>query len=352
MSQPPSPLDKIASDLAYLRGDVDNLQKKATFTDSVRPVMDRVAKLDAMDAEIRRLRARGWVWDPEWERVRADLAARSGDLVADLRKETGIAAERVCRRLSDVEMAASQLTPALHHADDIQRLEREKDAIEDEIRNIDQRITALAHPFQVPFDELQRELIEADTHLDRFEAARFRLNAGEHPWLTVDATWEDAPNGKLNGFLYFTDRRIRFEQKETITTKKWLIFTASSEEKHELLLDEPVGSLLSSDDATRGMLFKDQLLTLKWAPGSRYRQTTFDVNTGYAKEWDGRIEDLKAGKLGHLMIESVAANPNAGMPVNAPRKCEACGGNLDAPVRGMTVLTCKFCGHRHDLVLG
>ncbi len=352
MSQAPSPLDKIKSDLDYLRRNIDELQRKAAFSDAVRSVTDRAGKLDAMDLEIRRLRGRGWVWDPEWERIRTELAARSGDLIADLRRETASAADRVGRRLSVLETDASRLVPALHVADDIQRLDREKDDIAQDVTQIEGRIDTLVRSFQVPFDELQRELVDADTHLDRFEAAQFKLNAGEHPWLTVDASWEDAPSGKLTGFLYFTDKRIRFEQKETITTKKWLIFTASSEEKHELLLDEPVGSLASSDDTTRGMVFKDQLITLKWASGARYRQTTFDVNTGYAKEWDQRIEDLKAGKLGHLMIETAAANPNAGMPINAPRKCEACDGSLDAPVRGMTVLKCKFCGHRHDLVLG
>ena len=56
MSQAPSPLDKITSDLAYLRGNIDDLQRKANFTDAVRSVTDRAARLDAMDLEIRRLR--------------------------------------------------------------------------------------------------------------------------------------------------------------------------------------------------------------------------------------------------------------------------------------------------------
>jgi hypothetical protein len=35
--------------------------------------------------------------------------------------------------------------------------------------------------------------------------------------------------------------------------------------------------------------------------------------------------------------------------VNAPTRCSACDAALDAVVRGMTVLKCKYCGQRHDL---
>lgn len=351
MSQPQNPLDDLRRDLERLRREVDGLQSKATFADEVRDVSEKAARLRPLGAEIQRLRGRGWVWDPTWEATFADLEREAAQVVRDLRADSAEASQRLERQLDALSSTLQRIQPALHQRDEVDQAERETKAVAREVQATAQRLEAVAKPFAEPFDRLERALKDADTHLDRFEAATFPLQPGEHPWLTVDASWEDGPGGKLTGFLYFTDRRIRFEQKETLTTKKWLFFTASSEDKHALLLDEPVGNLVGSEDGTRGLVFKDQLLTLQWGPGSRQRTTTFDVNTGSAKEWDERIEGLRAGSLTHLQVAAAAANPNAGMPIDAPTQCTACGGALDAPVRGQTTLVCKYCGQRHDLRL-
>jgi hypothetical protein len=344
-----NPLADIQRELESHRREASSLARKASFGDEVRAVTDRVAKHRELEAEIKRLRGRGWVWDPAWEATIGDLEARADGIVADLRQESARASERIQRRLDGIEAHLNRLSPSLGIKSTLDGLGRELDTVKDDVRTAEERIAELSAPIVRPHDALATALKEADTHLDRFDAAKFRLGAGEQPWLTVDATWEDSPNGKLNGFLYFSDKRIRFEHKETVVTKKFLFFTASSEEKHELLLDEPVGNLAGSVDKTRGLVFKDQLLELKWAKGARYPSTRFDVNTGYAKDWDDRIESLRDGNLDHLRIAGTAGPATTGMPIDAPTKCEACSAALDAPVRGMTTLVCKFCGQRHDL---
>ncbi len=345
-----NPLQDIQNDLERHRREAASLGRKAAFGDEVRAVTDRVAKHREIHAEVERLRARGWVWDPAWEATLADLSARADDVVRDLRQESSRASERIQKRLDGIEANLNRLSPSVAIKNTLEALERELESVEDDVQTVEQRIDEIAAPVVGPHDALLAQQKEADTHLDRFEAAKFKLGVGEQPWLTVDATWEDSPNGKLNGFLYFTDKRVRFEHKETVVTKKFLFFTASSEEKHELLLDEPVGHLAGSEDNTRGLVFKDQLLELKWTREARYPATRFDVNTGYAKDWDERIESLRAGTLDHLRIAgAAAASPSSGMPVDVPTVCVACSAALEAPVRGITALICRFCGQRHDL---
>jgi hypothetical protein len=255
-----------------------------------------------------------------------------------------------------LDQLRGQLTRTAVTAGNVTALDRLEESAKDLQRSVDaeqERLKAVAKPFTDAYDALEREVKDAHKHLDRFGSARFQLQAGENPYRTSECTWQDFSQGAVNGFLYLTDKRVRFEQKETVTTKKFLFFTASSEDKHELLLDEPVGNIARSDDSTKGLVFKDQLVTLTWQ-NARVQKSTFDINSGEtAKDWDTWIEELRSGQLAHRMKKAgegaVAPPPTLGMPVDAPTKCSACDASLDAPVRGMTVLMCKYCGQRHDL---
>ncbi len=329
---------------------LDDATGRSSFTSVVASVSDRQVELATLGTELARARTRGWIWGRDWEAGLAMLQATAGTVLASVRTESSAATNRVRGR---IEGCRSKLTRTPVNAGNkgaLDRIEDEAKSVQQAVGQEEDRLQALAKPFVEPFDRLKKEVAEAHEHLGRFEDAKFRLAAGENPWVTGETTWQDAPGGAVNGFLYLTDKRIRFEQKETITTKKFLFFTASSEEKHACLIDEPVGNIAQSDDSTKGLVFKDQLVTIRWQ-NTKLKSSTFDINSGEtAKLWDTWIEELRSGQIAHRRAAGGAApDPGQGMPVDAPTRCLACDAALEAVVRGMTVLTCRYCGQRHDL---
>lgn len=345
-----NPLDEVKRSHRDADRALDKAAKEVSFSEVVDDVTKRQVQLAKVGAELARVRARGWAWGPELEATRDDLKGRADTVVRDIRQETSQASGTFRHRVDAVRRRLSATAITAGHAAEMKAVEQEAEALEKAIRAEEERLRALAKPFVEPFDALEREIKGAHEHLDRFDSAKFKLNPGESPWLTAECAWQDAPGGPVNGFLYLTDKRLRFEQKETVTTKKFLFFTASSEEKHACLIDEPVGNIARSDDSTKGLIFKDQIVTLTWQ-NTRLRVTTFDLNSGgTSKEWDARIEDLRNGQIEHRRAQGAAAvSPGATMPVDAPTKCNACGAGLEAPVRGQTTLVCAYCGERHDL---
>ncbi|MCB9683892.1 MAG: hypothetical protein H6738_01940 [Alphaproteobacteria bacterium] len=329
---------------------LDAATRGCTFADEVSSVADRQVKLAEVGAELTRARSRGWVWGPDLADTHARLLAAAPGLVDQLRRESGDATQRVRGRIEACRARLSRTPVSSANRSDLEAIEEEAEAVKATVEQEAQRLDALAKPFVEPFDRLKKDVGEAHEHLDRFDEARFQLAPGEHPFVTGECAWQDAPGGVVNGFLYLTDKRIRFEQKETIKTKKFLFFTASSEDKHECLIDEPIGNIAASDDSTKGLVFKDQLVTIQWQ-NTRLKKSVFDINSGEsAKLWDTWIEELRSGQIAHRMAGGVAVPaPDHGMPVDAPTRCTACDANLDAPVRGMTVLVCRYCGQRHDL---
>jgi hypothetical protein len=329
--------------------ELDEAARKVAFADEVEAVTRRRTGLGALAAEVARARTRGWVWGPEWERTLAELERTGEEVARDVRTETSAAASRMKSRLDGCRSKLTRTSVTAANLSALAAIEEEARSIASAASAEEQRIRAITGPFVEPYDRLEGEVSAAHTHLEPVEVAKFQLGAGERPWLTAEAAWKDAPGGEVSGLLYLTDKRIRFEQKETVATKKFLFITTASEEKHQCLIDEPVGNIARSDDATKGLLFKDQLVTIGWQ-NTRITKSTFDINSGgTAKEWDTRIEELRSGQLAHRMTEAAAASPTAGMPIDPPTTCTGCAAALDAPVRGATTLVCRYCGQRHDL---
>lgn len=327
---------------------LDTAASKVAFADEVEAVTRRQVGLAKLTTDVGRARSRGWVWGAAWESSLADLGRRADAVVRDVRQDSASATARLQGRIDSCRNKLGRTSVTVANRGTLSAIEEEAKAIVSALEAEEQRIVAVGQPFVGPFDLLRTEVDQALVHLDRFEAAKFQLVAGEHPWLTAEATWQDAPGGAVNGFLYLSDRRIRFEQKETITTKKFIFFTASSKDEHHCLIDEPIGNVARSDDSTKGLIFKDQLVTIGWQ-NTKWTKSTFDINSGgTSKEWDTWIEELRSGQLAHRRGKD-APPPGSGMPIDAPTVCSACAAVLDAPVRGVTTLVCKYCGQRHDL---
>jgi hypothetical protein len=350
MTAQPDPLARVKDAHRDADRALDGAERKVSFADEVQAVTDRQVKLRAVQDEIARARARGWAWGADWDGAHRELGARADGVVRDVKEETSAAQRTFSARIQACRQRLARTAPTAANTATMEAIEGEAKSIESAIEGTEARIRALTKAFVDPFDALDRDVKTAHTHLDRFGAAKFQLAPGEHPWLTAECAWQDAPGGQVAGFLYLTDHRIRFEQKETVTTKKFLFFTTASEEKHACLIDEPIGNIARSDDSTSGMIFKDQLVTIVWQD-AKVKKSTFDINSGgTSKEWDTWIEELRSGQIAHRMAKgSTAPSPTQGLPIGAPTKCEGCGAGLDAPVRGQTTLVCKFCSQRHDL---
>jgi hypothetical protein len=353
MSNAPDPLERARSAARDADSALDAIARDIAFADGITEITRRRGEIGKLREELQRARARGWVWGGQHEASLSQLEQSGPRVGSEVASASSAATTRFRSSLDALRFRLQQTSVTAANQAELERLEEQARDLAQAVDGEQDRLKALAKDFVEGFDALQRAVVDAHKHLDRFESARFKLLAGENPYRTSECTWQDAPGGTVNGFLYLTDKRVRFEQKETVTTKKFLFFTASSEDKHELLLDEPVGNIASSDDSTKGMIFKDQLVTLTWK-GARVAKSTFDLNSGEtAKDWDTWIEELRSGQLAHRMMGAgtgaVAPPPTLNMPIDPPTRCTACDAGLDAPVRGSTVLVCRYCGQRHDL---
>jgi len=342
--------DTLTRELESVRRDAGRLRAGARFADLVKRATDRRAGLPGQRQELERLRGRGYVWRGDLEEKLAAAAGAADEVIELLREESRRAGESLERQLDRVGRGADRLRgDPLRHEAAIRGLAAEVDGLEATHRASTKRMEALAEPLLGPSGEVEGKLKDLHWTMDQFDALSGGLRPEENPVAASKASWEDAPRADdpPEGLLLFTDHRIRFEQNQEIVTKRKLFFFAAEKEKvQRVLLDEPVGHLLSSEDETRGMVFKDQLLCFRWDErAGAPRETSFKLDGGKAADWDQVVEAIRAGDLSRHRAGVEDAPPPA--EVTWPEACKACGARLEPPVKGQLLIACGYCAAEH-----
>lgn len=353
---------QLESELDRLRDDVADLKGEITFSDLVQEVSDATADLPALEQSLQRLRSRGYAFRGDLETILTEASEQADPVMETLREEIDRVEDRLRRDVKKLSRDAARITGnLLKKEDDIESLESMVRGVSSEVQATKKRLEATSEPLLSSIRALSDKVKDLHWTLDQFDSATFKMAPEERPITAAAAIWEDCPSSKKpSGMLMFTDHRVRFEQnEERVTKRKFLIFTAETETLHELLIDEPIGHLLDSQDATRGWVMKDQLLTFQWDRKARVQQsTTFELTSGTAADWDGVVELIRSGDLASYEAQSAAGSrapdiaggaPAAGAAhkVRWPEQCSSCDAPLEAPVKGQTALTCPYCGTSH-----
>lgn len=339
-----------------LRRKVSDLEEKVNkltgvilFADELDGVSRRHGRLEELSATLAKLRQRAWVWGADLEEALDGLSTSGATCLSEARTETQAVADRLRPRLDETVRSARHLAADSNLLNDehrIDSLERQVEGLEETVGEARQRLGAITKGFTEPFDRLERRLRTATKTLDRFDDRSFDLLPEESPRAAFEATWQDSPDGdEKEGLLMLTDHRLRFEQREEVVTKrKLLIFAAEKELIKKCWIDEPIGHLEASEDQTKGLVFKDQLVILSWSGKSRWApKTTFELGEGKAAEVDELIEAVLSGDVERdRRVEGDA--PIAPVALEWPEECADCGARIEPPVKGQTRVECQYCG--------
>ena len=330
---------------------------RLSFDGVLNEINAKVQALGKAAEDVARARARGYVWAGDLEAKLQRAQSLSQGATGTARNETQRAARELKGRadalLNHVNRISGRPAHTVHH--ESHTLSSEAAGLSAAIDAAERRARESVGPFAGTVDELVAQLARVHFTLDSFEHASFRMQPEENPVLAVKATWEDSPQGEREGLLLFTAHRIRFEHTEEVVLERSFIFFASrTEQRRALLLDGLIGQLAASDEAERGLVFKDQLVVLQFKPGSNLPpKATFEIDGMTAKEVDTLIEQLRTGDTQRARYQGpMPENSNVGVPVRWPSKCETCGAELTPPVRGQNLIACEYCAAQHPVELG
>ena len=227
-----------------------------------------------------------------------------------------------------------------------------------EARALQSRIEAAHRGLTTMYDDFSQELAKTagaidrvEWMLDQMEAAKFELLEGEAAVQAASAQWiRQGEDEGPSGILYLTDQRLLFEQKEEITTDKFLFIKLKTERVHEFKFAVPVSSIEQVRAEHReGFLGlgKTELIELLFDHTADLRSALFHLKKDQVEDWKMILGRVKSGEIdGERTGEAaVEAEELEQARRELPSNCPNCAAPLEQTImRGMTSITCNFCG--------
>lgn len=229
--------------------------------------------LDAVDQQSRAFQNRLMVVDPQVQRLNAVLGNPNG--AAPLLRSTQ---SQVNSILNDLSIAESNL-------------DRSYSSIEEQVTGLNNRL---------------RNIHWA---LDQLAEARFQLAGDEELVMAVANRWDREGKDDPEGVLYLTDRRLIFERKEKVATKKILFITTASELVQEILVDQPLNALAGVKAENKGLFGHQDFLLLEFSE-RKLGNVAFHIDGQDSKDWVSLIQRAKSGQ-----IAAERVNASAGLSV-------------------------------------
>jgi hypothetical protein len=330
--------------IAHLREAYADLQEKVGMGNITGKMGDVATEIAGLPGEIEQLRQRGYAFAGYLENKAKVLAEQWDEVRQQVRRAVNTEIERIQRQYDEIRDLWSKL--------EVQRSDEGRQRHFDQVKNaIDQvggaidaarsRIEGLYGHVPDNVGQTRRQIAQLNTYLDRADESSVAWGPTEALFMAVEAEWRKTGKGKEDpdGILYLTDQRLIFEQKEKVGGR----FGFGGEKVQEKLFETPVGSISEVKAEDKGLFGGKDLIHLKLSSGD-YAETTFEVKGGvdsksYAQQLNrvitGDIEKERAIPIDEAAAEAVR---------EAPTACTVCGATLPAITRGMTEVTCEYCG--------
>jgi hypothetical protein len=317
-------------------------------------IYDAVGRIDGkltdLPFELEKLRDRGYVHSGQLEDKLEALDDKWDDDIrprveASLKEQV----ERLDKELDQAEMQVKRINPRVEST--VKMAETAVDSLERRITAAHDAIDNLYEPIENEINEAERQLNNARIMLDLLDGSQaIKLREAEGPLLAVEAEWHRDGDEGPKGYLFLTDLRLIFEQREEVVTKKKFgLFKADSEMVQEVHLDVEVHQIESVSHKEEGGFLgmgKADIIEFVFAASASMSRARFHLKGQNSSEWAAMIKrvqtgDIDADRSDEYMEELETAGITS---ASFPTACPTCYAPIPEQPRGVTSYTCEFCG--------
>ncbi|MBU0512375.1 MAG: hypothetical protein KJ638_11835 [Chloroflexi bacterium] len=290
----------IAADVSSLQSTLTDLQTRSSFSETA----SDLTRLDSDIANVLNLlesaRDKGYVYQSDiediayqamdsWQTVRSQV--ERGIVQQSQFMQTNLAGlnpdiQRLNSVLRNPTSATSLLGSTQNQVNqtmwDLEKAERtledNYDEIESDVRQVNSRLTTIHWA------------------LDQLDDAKFALEDGEDLVMAVPARWDKEGKDDPEGVLYLSNKRLIYERKEKVATKKVLFVTTSSELVQEVLIAQPLDSVKQVKAMSKGLFGHQDFMDVQFAD-RKLDKVAFHLNGQDSKDWTNLIERARSGKI-------------------------------------------------------
>ena len=239
---------------------------------------------------------------------------------------------QLLQRQNNLEASLNRVSSLLEvDQDSTQLLEIGRDLI-----TIENMVHDKLNEFQSQYQKINNELRTAEATVANLSNSSIKWKNNEHPVLSVIV---DDLSHDSKGVLTLTNQRIIFEEIREEVLRKTLFIVTEKRTIHEVVLDQPIGSI---EEIERGQVgfFKGAGLFIKFKPQTGLEELRIDTSGD---------EDDKIIYFYNYIISGEADKElepfEEAIEDNTPIICPTCSAPYREEIlRGQTSVKCIYCG--------
>ena len=323
---------EVLAQLDALSGRVRQAQDALEMTEFSREIDNIEKTIRKLPSEVEKIRSRGYAFRSFMENKAEVMDNRIGEarrsVESTIRNETS----KMRDDLAEVNNLLEQ-----QQADE---LESAMSSLESKIEAAKTHIRGSYADLRADADHMRKQIEEINWFCDRKDEASFDFMAGESLFLAAKAQWDENKD-KPEGFIFLTDQRIVFEQKQKVGKRMGMF---GGKEVHEMKWEIPLNQVEKVDPENKGMFGGKDMLNFSLGSGAPYGALVVEVKGGVdCKFWAKQIDRMINGDA----TDERAIEPDPEMIERlreAPTECHVCGGKLPMLVAGQNQMECGYCG--------
>ncbi|MCA9972381.1 MAG: hypothetical protein KC425_19300, partial [Anaerolineales bacterium] len=342
------PAAELAAQVQQIQAQFAELETKAQLSRVYQAIGDLDEHLLEYPLRLEKLRDRGYVHSGHLEDALEAVDDKWDAVRPQVEKTLQTHVQRLDRELEQVERQIDRLQPK----------EASVRLGESLLKTLTQRIDAVYSAVEGLYDGLSTELSGIGQTLYRLEriltlieaSPNLQMRSGEGPLAAVEAEWQRDGDEGPEGVLVLTDLRLLFEQREEVVTKRRFgLFKAESEMLQELHIDVNVGEIeavVAKEEGGFLGMGKDDILELVLAATAPVSRARFHLKGQDSEDWAVLIRKAQSGEVDAERADAYADElaPLAETAAAFPTACPNCLAAVAPPARGISSVTCEFCG--------
>ncbi|HUF38298.1 MAG TPA: hypothetical protein VMN57_07235 [Anaerolineales bacterium] len=290
---------ELAPELSTLQYSLSNLKNLSSF-DDIR------ADLDDLDADLRHAlsllesaRDQGFRYQKDLDELAVRTASGWQAVQAEVRTAVEREAAGFRTGLAPLNNQISQLNARLNSPTSAGVYLQ---AAETSVNKYLSDVTTSRRSVQARYSELESDTHQLTTRLTtihwflaQLAESKWALADGEDLVMGVKGRWDRQGDDDPEGILFLSNKRLAFERKEKVATKKILFITTAKELVQEVLIDEKKENIKGVKAHSKGLFGHQDFLEIDFSGGTG--TVSLHLEGQDSKAWTSLIERVRSGKI-------------------------------------------------------
>ena len=290
----------IASGLSALNSSIGSLQSRASFEDAFNRINNVDSTLTKVSELLESARSKGYAYQSDLEETLYHAMGKwdaARPQILDIVNQQSYSFQT---RLTGINTMVMSLNSSLGNPVMATNMLRNAQS---QVNNLLSLVSRVESDIQNRFGDIETQAQGVNNRLsnihwamDQLSGAKFQPASGEDLVMAVKCRWDKEGKEDPEGVLFLSNRRLIFERKEKVATKKVLFVTTASELVQEVLIDQPLGNVREAKPDNKGLFgHQDYLLTQFSDP--KLGQVAFHIYGQSSKDWAALVERARSAQI-------------------------------------------------------